>query len=42
MEFLALIPVIGLAGAVLAFLLLRRHKPRSRHDFLDNPNEWGW
>lgn len=41
MEILALIAAIGLAGAVLAFLLLRRRRPRSR-EFLENPNEWGW
>lgn len=40
MEFLALVAAVALAGAILAYLLLRRRKPRHR-DFLDNPNEWG-
>ncbi|MGY6709754.1 MAG: hypothetical protein ACXIVF_15650 [Rhizobiaceae bacterium] len=47
MEILALIAIVGCAGALLAFLLLRRskharRKPRCKRDFLDNPNEWGW
>lgn len=42
MEILIALPVIGCAGALLAFLLLRPRKPRSKRDFLNNPNEWGW
>ncbi|NMG39852.1 hypothetical protein GRZ55_11410 [Chelativorans sp. ZYF759] len=48
MELLLFIGAASLAGGILAFLLLRRskhtrrRKPRGRHDFLENPNEWGW
>lgn len=41
MEILLTIAAAGCAGGILAFLLFRRRKPRG-HDFLDNPNEWGW
>lgn len=41
MEILAFIAAACVIGGILGFLLLRRRKPR-RHDFLENPNEWGW
>jgi len=45
MEILIWITLAALVGGIVGFLLLRfshRTARRRGHDFLENPNEWGW